>query len=132
MKKTNNDAVKLTLQDLINKKLQKYVYELKYENIYASKIDGKLPFRVPNETEMFETMDGMAEDKSMANIKQVYIKLIFRQCDMLHEKELLAAYNIKRGFDIVEILFSTQDILDIGNKFISESDFSEKEEAIKN
>jgi len=131
-KKTNVTAVKLTLQDLINKKLQKSVYEIKYENVYASKLEGEMVFRVPNESEMFDAMDELAEGTKMSHIKEVYTKMIYRQCEILHEKELLEAYSITRGFDIVEVLFSTKDIFEIGNKFMEKSEFNNKEEEIKN
>jgi len=131
-KKTNIDAVKLTLQDIINKKLQKKSTEVKFKEIYTSKMDGKLIFKIPTEEEMFDIIDDLGENKKIKHIKDVYIKMIYRQCEMLHEKELLAAYDITRGFDIVEILFTTKDILSIGNTFMEESDFGDKEEEIKN
>jgi hypothetical protein len=130
--KTNTNAVKLTLTDLINKKLQKKSTEVKYKNVYVSKLDGELTFKIPTEDEMFSIIDELGEDKSTKHIKEIYTKMIYRQCDMLHEKDLTDAYGITRGFDIVEVLFTTNDILNTGNSIMDEANFDEKEQEIKN
>lgn len=129
--KTNAVAVKLTLTDLINKKLQKKSTEVKFKNIYVKKLDGELLFKIPTEDEVFDVLDEVQENKSTKHIKEVYTKLIFRQCDTLHEKELLESYGITRGFDIVDILFSTSDIMNVGNALVGEVDLDDENEEIK-
>jgi hypothetical protein len=131
-KKTNINAVKLTLQDVINKKLQKDSNEVKYIDIYASKLGGNLTFKIPTDDETFEIIDELGEDKSTKHIRDVYAKMIYRRCDMLHEKEVLEAYEITVGFDLVAILFSNKDIMTIGNAIVDATGFGEKEEEIKN
>ncbi|MBW9170780.1 hypothetical protein K2F43_06110 [Clostridium estertheticum] len=132
-KKTNTNDVLLTLDDLINKKLQKKSTEVKYETIRASKLKGNLKFRIPNDDEVFELMDDVRENNKTKALKATFIKLIYNQCPMLHEKTLLDAYGIDGNpEDIVDVLFNNADIFRIGNKFSSESDLDEKEEEIKN
>lgn len=129
---SKEQATKLTLQDLINKKLQRESTEVKFKEIYASKIDGNLVFKVPTEDEAYEYVDELEEDRSTKAIKIIYKKMIYNCCEILHNKELHEAYEIKDPIDIIDIMFKTKDILSIGNILIQESGVSEKEEKVKN
>ena len=131
-KKTNKSMVKLTLQDILNKKLQKDSNEIKYKDIFVSKLGGELTFKIPTDDEIFDIVDELGENHSTRHIKEVYTKMIYRQCEILHEKELLSTYNITIGFDVVGILFSTKDVMNVGNLIMGYTGFGEKGEEIKN
>lgn len=130
MADTNKKEVKVTLQDLINKKLQKNDNKRFNKSIYVEKIDGELVFEIPTFDELLEYSDEM-ETRDGKAVKQLYRKLCYDTCKMLHDKELHKAYGVIDPYDIVDFLFYDMDIMRVGES-ISEARKPKKvTEAIK-
>lgn len=110
---TNRKQVKVTLQDLINKKLQKNDNKRFNKSIYVEKIEGELVFEIPTFDELLEYSDEM-ETRNSKGVKQMYKKLCYDTCKMLHDKELHKAYGIVEPYDIIDFLFYDIDIMNVG------------------
>lgn len=113
MNNTNKKQVKLTLEDLVAKKLQKNNNKVFDKNIYVSKLDGELTFEIPTFDELLGYSDDM-QTRDSKGIKQMYRKLCYDTCKMLHDKELHKAYGVVDPYDIVDYMFYDIDIMTVG------------------
>lgn len=113
MSDTNKKQTKLTLENLIAKKLQKNSTEKFTKNIYVSKLDGELTFEIPPFDDLLDYSDSM-KTRDSKGVKQMYKTLCYDTCKMLHNKELLESYGVVEPYDIIDILFYDIDIMNVG------------------
>lgn len=113
------DSKKITLRDLIAKKMQSEDSKITFKEIYIKSLDGTLIFKKPSNDDMLDTLDKIGNDENIRNCVEAFKFLIYQCCDVLHSQELHQAYEIVAPSDIVDVLFDLSDILDIGNQLLA-------------
>lgn len=126
-------AKKLTLNDLISKKLQREKDIITVKEIEIESLEGALVFIKPDNEVVLDTMDKL--DNDLAGTREVvaaYKYLIYQSCQLLHDQELHDAYEVTDPLDIVDKLFKISEILSVGNDLMVMAGFKDLEKQIKN
>ncbi|MBR1738506.1 MAG: hypothetical protein IJ736_16120 [Firmicutes bacterium] len=132
MEKTENK--KVSLEQLIKKKLEKDSKRGATKEIYVESLDGYITVSNPSDTQKIEFAD-KTKTNSYVDMMEAYCKLIYDNCAMLHSKELQDGIEVDYPYDTVKAIFDTDEIADIGVKvfnFFDESEEEEAEEKLKN
>lgn len=133
----NTKNKKVTMKDLIAKKLQKEKNQFKVFSIYVESMGGNLEFRKLQEDEVLDLMKAMVSDdgKKNVDIKEMineFKKIIYNTCELLQNPEIHAEMDIVNPYDIVTKLFEITEIVEIGENIILENGLATKGEEIKN
>lgn len=116
MKKTT----KATLSDFLAKKLKKEEDQNKTLDIKISSMDGKtITVRKPNDEQILDFIEDLGDTKSAKVAITETMKLIYRNCADLQDKELHDALEIKNPYDIIDVLFDFKDKTSIMEQFNS-------------
>ncbi len=130
-----NEAIKkLTLQDLIAKKVIKDEQKNLKKDIFVDGLDGEITFDKPLEDDVLATMDKITKDASTQDTVNAIASLIYKCCPIIRTKELQDAYGVKDPKDIVKELFTLSERDKIGQELLEMSGVKAKEieEKIKN
>jgi hypothetical protein len=125
---------KVSLEQLIKKKLEKDGKRNATKEIYVESLEGNITFSNPSDTQKIEFAD-TNKSGSYVDMMEAYSKLIYDCCPMLHSKELQESIGVSYPYDTVKAIFDTDEIADIGlqvlNFFEAKSDEVE-EDKVKN
>jgi hypothetical protein len=126
-------AKKLTLADLISKKLQKEKAAMCIKEIEIKSLGGSLVFTKPDDETVIDTMDKVDSiAPSTRDLLRAYDFLIYQTCQMLHNQELQDEYEVKDPIDIVAKILEVKERLQIGDDLMTMAGFDDFEDKIKN
>jgi hypothetical protein len=129
------DNKKVSLEQLIKKKLEKDGKRNATKEVYVESLDGNITVSNPSDTQRIEFAD-KTKNGSYVDMMEAYTKLIYDCCPMLHSKELQENIGVSYPYDTVKAIFDTDEIADIGvkvlNFFDNEDEVAEADEKIKN
>ena len=127
---THTDVKKVTLEKLIQKKLEKDGKRNATKEIYVESLDGNITVNNPTDTQRIEFAD-KTRSGSYVDMVDAYIKLIYDNCPMLHSKDLQKEIGVSYPYDTVKAIFDVDEIIDIGVQVLRFFD-DEEEEADEN
>lgn len=131
----NKGAIKVTLKQLIEKKLEKDGKKTATKDIYVKSLDGCITFNNPTDSARLEYYEKVKSD-SYVDLVDAMIKLIYDCCPMLHSKELQESIDVDYPYDTVKAIFDIDEITDIGLKLVhffeNDDDENDSEEKLKN
>lgn len=120
---------KVSLEQLIKKKLEKDGKKNATKEIYVESLEGYITVTNPSDSQRIEFAD-KTKSGSYVDMMEAYEKLIYDCCPMLHSSELQKEIEVDYPYDTVKAIFDTDEIADIGvkvlNFFEEESDPDEK------
>ncbi|MCD7904368.1 MAG: hypothetical protein LUG24_02080 [Clostridiales bacterium] len=119
--------IKVTLEQLIRKKLEKDGKRTATKDIYIKSLDGNITFNNPTDTMRIEYSERV-KSESYIDMIDAMVKLIYDCCPMLHSKELQESCEIDYPYDIVRAIFDISEITDLGIKLINFFDDDEEEQ----
>jgi hypothetical protein len=130
------DNKKVSLEQLIKKKLEKDGKRNATKEVYVESLDGNITVNNPSDTQRIEFAD-KTKNNSYIDMMEAYTKLIYDCCPMLHSKELQESIGVSYPYDTVKAIFDTDEIADIGVKVLNFFDddtdeVAETDEKIKN
>lgn len=110
--------IKVTLEQLIRKKLEKDGKRTAAKDIYIESLDGNITFNNPTDTMRIEYSERV-KSESYIDMIDAMVKLIYDCCPMLHSKELQESCEVDYPYDIVRAIFDISEITDLGIKLIN-------------
>lgn len=124
---------KVSLKDLIAKKLQKDERKNKAKEIYIKSLGGSVDFYIPDERHALETAD-MLKDDNFSNIYEASKNIIYHSCKMLRNPELHEQLKIVDPISVVSEIFDINEIIEIGSELLEFAGLTDKglNEEIKN
>ena len=124
---------KVSLEQLIQKKLEKDGKKNASKEIYVKSLDAYITVTNPSDSQKIEFAD-KTKDGSYVEMMKAYEKLIYDNCAMLRSKELQKSIEVDYPYDTVKAIFDTDEIAEIGVKVLNffEEDEDDADEKIKN
>lgn len=127
---------KITLEQLIRKKLDKDEKKAATKEIYIESLGGYITFTAPSDAQRIEYSD-KTKSGSYVDMISAMERVIYDCCPLLHSKELLEGIGVDYPYDSVKAIFDVDEIADIGLKLIrffepDEEEEEEKEDKLKN
>jgi hypothetical protein len=98
-------GVKLTLQDLLARKLQKDQDRTEYKSVYLENFGGELEIKKLPLPKFLGIIDEISENTSAGQSMRVQMDLIYECCPLLHNPELQQEYDCTEPTDIVGKVF---------------------------
>ncbi len=124
----NSEAKKVSLEQLIRKKLEKDGKRNATKEVYVKSLDANLTVKNPSDTQKIEFAD-KTKTGSYIDMMEAYGKLIYDCCPMLHSKELQESIEVSYPYDTVKAIFDTEEITEIGIKVLNFFDNEEEDDA---
>lgn len=116
MSKKSN--LKATIADFLAKKLKKEEDQNKTFDIKISSMDGKtITVKKPIEEDILNFIDSLGDSKSIKKVMSESMKLIYRNCEELQDKELQTQLEVKDPYDTINVLFDFKDKQEIMEQF---------------
>lgn len=125
-------ATYATIDDLILKRRQKQASKTELKDIYVENMDLKLKCIKPSDSLVLSVLDQIGDDKSMENMAEAYVDLIFNCCPMLQNEENQKKLEVIDPKDTVREVFEIGERFDIGNQLMKNLGFNDIDEDIKN
>ena len=124
---------KVSLEQLIQKKLEKDGKKNASKEIYVKSLDAYITVTNPSDSQKIEFADTTKEG-SYVEMMKAYEKLIYDNCAMLRSKELQKSIEVDYPYDTVKAIFDTDEIAEIGVKVLNffDEDEDDADEKIKN
>ena len=119
------EKIKVSLEQLIKKKLEKDSRRTATKEIYIESLGGYITFNAPTDAQHIEYTDKISDGSYSAMIPAME-RLIYDCCPLLHSKELQEKTGVEYPYDIVRAIFGLEEILDIGVALVNF--FKENEE----
>lgn len=126
--------IKVTLKQLIEKKLEKDGKKTATKDIYIKSLDGCITFNNPSDSARIEYAE-KTRNGSYVDLVDGMVKLIYDCCPMLHAKELQESIDVDYPYDTVKAIFDIDEIMDLGVKLMNFFDDDKEdgsEEKLKN
>ena len=127
------EKIKVSLKQLIEKKLAKDGKKIATKDIYIESLGGNITFNNPTDSARIEYSEKV-KSGSYVDMIEGMIKLIYDSCPMLRSKELQESIEVEYPYDTVREIFDVDEISDIGIKLIKffDDDEEDAEEKLKN
>ena len=123
---------KVSLEQLIKKKLEKDNKRAATKEIYIESLGGSITFNNPSDAARIEYSEKV-KSESYVDMVDGMVKLIYDCCPMLHSKELQESIEVDYPYDTVRAIFDITEITELGVKLINFfDDEDEAEEKLKN
>lgn len=123
---------KISLKQLIEKKLEKDGKKTATKDIYIESLGGSITFNNPSDAARIEYSE-KARSGSYVDMIDGMVRLIYDCCPMLHSKELQENIDIDYPYDTVRAIFDISEITELGVKLINFFDEDEDaEDRLKN
>ena len=126
--------IKVTLKQLIEKKLEKDGKKTATKDIYIKSLDGCITFNNPSDSARIEYAE-KTRNGSDVDLVDGMVKLIYDCCPMLHAKELQESIDVDYPYDTVKAIFDIDEIMELGVKLMNFFDDDKEdgsEEKLKN
>lgn len=130
----NKEIKKVSLKQLIEKKLERDNKKTATKDIYIESLGGSITFNNPSDAARIEYSEKIKTESYVDTVDGM-VKLIYDCCPMLHSKELQESIDVDYPYDTVRSIFDITEIADIGVKLINFFDNDEDdnaEEKLKN
>lgn len=111
-------ATKVSLKQLIQKKLEKDGKRTATKDIYIESLGGSITFNNPSDSARIEYSE-RTKSESYVDMIDAMVKIIYDCCPMLHSKELQDSIDVDYPYDTVKAIFDINEITDIGVKLIN-------------
>ncbi len=128
------ETVKVSLEQLIQKKLERDGKRNAEKDIYVKSLNANLTVKNPSDTQRIAFAD-QTKTGSYVDMMEAYTKLIYDCCPMLHSKELQESIEVSYPYDTVKAIFDTEEIAEIGVKvlnFFDNEEENDSDEKLKN
>jgi len=128
------EKTKVSLEQLIRKKLEKDDRKNATKEIYVKSLDANLVVNNPSDTRKIEFAEEV-KTGNYADMMEAYSRLIYDCCSMLQSKELQESISINYPYDTVKAIFDTDEIAEIGSKVLNFFDIDKEisaDEKLKN
>ena len=122
------ETVKVSLEQLIRKKLEKDGKRDVTKEIYVKSLGGNITVKNPSDTQKIEFAD-KTKTGSYVDMMEAYGRLIYDCCPMLHSKELQESIGVNYPYDTVKVIFDMEEITEIGPKILNFFDDDEEDDA---
>lgn len=125
---------KVSLKQLIEKKLEKDGKKTATKDIYIKSLGGNITFNSPSDSARIEYSE-KTKSESFFDMIDGMVKLIYDCCPMLHSKELQESIEVDYPYDTVRAIFDITEITDLGVKLINffyDEEDDDSEEKLKN
>ena len=124
---------KVSLKQLIEKKLEKDGKKTAAKDIYIESFGGSITFNNPSDAARIEYSEKV-KSESYVDMIDGMVKLIYDCCPMLHSKELQESIEVDYPYDTVRAICDITEITDLGVKLINffDDDEDNAEEKLKN
>lgn len=109
---------KVSLKQLIEKKLEKDGKKTAIKDIYIESLGGSITFNNPSDAARIEYSEKV-KSESYVDMIDGMVKLIYDCCPMLHSKELQESIEVDYPYDTVRAIFDITEITDLGVKLIN-------------
>lgn len=119
---------KVSLKQLIEKKLEKDGKKTAAKDIYIESLGGSITFNNPSDIARIEYSE-QTKSESYVDMIDGMVKLIYDCCPMLHSKELQENIEVDYPYDTVRAIFDITEITDLGVKLINFFDDEEDDDA---
>lgn len=123
---------KITLACLLAKAEQSKTAKVEYKEVYIPSLKANITIKKLNEDICFSAIDKIGDTKEMAMIMETYDELIYHSCDLLHEKELVKAYEVTEPTDLPKKMFTVAERSKIGETILEVSGFGNLDDKVKN
>ncbi len=122
------EKIKVSLEQLIKKKLDKDNKRAATKEIYIESLGGYITFNAPTDSQQIEYGDKVRRDESYSAMVEAMERLVYNCCPLLHSKELQEKTEVEYPYDIVKAIFDLDEILDLGVKLVNFFKEDEKED----
>lgn len=130
--KNTETGNKVSLKQLIEKKLEKDGKKTATKDIYIESLGGSITFNNPSDAARIEYSE-KARSGSYVDMIDGMVRLIYDCCPMLHSKELQESIDVDYPYDTVRAIFDISEITELGVKIINFFDEDEDaEDKLKN
>lgn len=130
--KNTETGNKVSLKQLIEKKLEKDGKKTATKDIYIESLGGSITFNNPSDAARIEYSE-KARSGSYVDMIDGMVRLIYDCCPMLHSKELQESIDVDYPYDTVRAIFDISEITELGVKLINFFDEDEDaEDKLKN
>lgn len=119
---------KASLEQLIQKKLEKDGKINAIKEIYVKSLDSTITVNNPSDTQKIEFAD-KTKTGSYVDMMEAYSRLIYDCCPMLRSKELQQSIGVNYPYDTVKAIFDTDEIAEIGVKVLNFFDNEEEDDS---
>lgn len=126
-----SEPTKVSLEQLIKKKLEKDGKINATKDIYVESLNGNITVKNPSDAQKIEHLD-KRKTGNYIDMMEAYTKLIYDCCPMLHSKELQESIGVMYPYDTVKAIFDIDEIADIGVKIINFFDDENENDADEN
>lgn len=124
---------RLTLEQLIAAKEQREKDRLMVKEIDIPALGGSLLFKRPSDELIFDLVESVQKDDSLANSCDQYATVLHACCDQLRDPELREALDVSNPVDVVYAILDAGDIVSVGDQVCQmNSLYQTAEESVKN
>lgn len=124
----DKEIKKVSLKQLIEKKLERDNKKTATKDIYIESLGGSITFSNPSDVARIEYSE-KTKTESYVDMVDGMVKLIYDCCPMLHSKELQESIEVDYPYDTVRAIFDITEITDLGVKLINFFDNDEDDDA---
>lgn len=126
-------GTKVSLKQLIEKKLEKDGKKTATKDIYIKSLDADITFNNPSDAARIEYSE-RTKSESYVDMIDAMVKIIYDCCPMLHSKELQESIEVDYPYDTVRAIFDITEITDLGVSLLNffDDDEDDAEEKLKN
>lgn len=118
---------KLTIDNLIARKLEREKNEIKVKEIEVPSLGGTLLFNKPLDDYVFDVFDMLKDNpEDLRTIAEAYTDLIYHCCPTLKEMFKNKLTDAQVPSDLVKEVFTLSDRLTIGNELVEMSGLSKE------
>ena len=125
-------ATYFTIDDLVLKKKQKEESTTKLMDVYVEASNRKLKCKKPSDQQALDVLDEIGDDKSIVNMAEAYVDMIYDCTPMLQNEEYQKQLGIVDPREMVTAVFEIGERFDIGNQLMKGLGFADIDEDIKN
>lgn len=127
----NNINKKLTLKELVERKLQRDKDKLKVKSIEVPSMGGYLLFNCPSDGRLLDFGDQLGEGKPSDMVK-AYSAIIYDCCPELQNVELHKELGIQDPDDVVSSILEISEITEVGQQLVNFNEVEEVVDKVKN
>ncbi len=103
---------KVTLQDILAKKMAREDAKREGFSIYVECLNGELDFSYPEDSDIIEFMNNVSDN--FGDLAIAYTPLIYKNCKIFQSEKTVAEFEVTDPYDIVRQTFTPKEIVQIG------------------
>lgn len=123
---------KATFDDLLRRKLQRENDKKQITTLDIPSLGRSLVFERIPDTDIVELMDSLSEDTAASSAYDMYRRLIYRCCPLLHDKSVREGLGAANPLDGVTALLDVGEVMGIGARLAAFCGIDSARDDIKN